>query len=398
MKIQTTRVFAEVNEAVSRGYSVISAQGSARASKTYNILIFLVWYLLKHPGTRLSIVRKTLPALKGSVLVDFKEILLKMGIYDQHAFNKSELIYIFGNGSWVDFFSCDDEQKMRGRKRDILFCNEANELSYLEWKQLKMRTTMFAICDYNPSFSDEHWINELNRDSKTYHFITTYKDNPFLEQVIIDELESLQFSNKSLWQIYGLGLQAVVEGLIFKDYVVVDEIPARIRSRAIGLDFGFTNDNTAITGLAIDGKDMYFDEFCYRTHMSTTDIIDELKMCTTWNGYKLKVIADCAEPREIEEIHNAGINIFPVKKYAGSVVAGLNKMLEYRIHVTKRSYNIIHELKNYTYAQDKEGRWLNEPIDKFNHAIDSLRYVVMSEIMGGTPPAVDLRDVYDAVY
>jgi len=398
MILQTTSVYRRVNNAVANGYTVISAQGSSRASKTYNILIFLIHYLLTHAGVRLSIVRKTLPALKGSVLIDFKEILIKMDIYEPKSLNKSELTYTFDNGSWVEFFSCDDEQKIRGRKRDILFCNEANEISFLEWQQLKMRTTLFAILDYNPSFSDEHWLNQLNKEKGTYHFITTYKENPFLEQTIIDEIESLQYKNKSLWQVYGLGLQAVIEGLIFKDYDIVDEIPKHIKSRAIGLDFGFVNDNTAITELAVDGQDMYFDEHCYRTRMLTSDIINELKACTEWNGRHLKVVADCAEPREIQEIYRAGINIFPVKKYAGSVVAGLNKMLEYRIHITRRSTNIIHEVKNYTYLQDKEGRWLNEPIDAYNHAIDSLRYVVMSEIMGGTPKEVDLESVYNAVY
>ena len=125
-----------------------------------------------------------------------------MGIYDEKGcMNKTDFIYTFPNGSWIDFFSTDDEQKIRGRKRDILFVNEANEISFIEWQQLKMRTTKFAIIDYNPSFSDDHWLCEINRDPRTYHFITTYKDNPFLEQTIIDEIESLQYKNESLWKI-----------------------------------------------------------------------------------------------------------------------------------------------------------------------------------------------------
>lgn len=231
MKIQTTKIFSKVNDAINNGYTIISAQGSSRSSKTYNILIWLIVYVLQHPNTRLSIVRKTLPALKATVFVDFKEILFKMGVFDVKCLNKTDFVYTFSNGSWIDFFSTDDEQKIRGRKRDILFCNEANELLFIEWQQLKMRTTRFAILDYNPSFSDDHWLCDLNKDSRTFHFVTTYKDNPFLEQTIIDEIESLQEKNKSLWQIYGLGMQAIVEGLIFKEIKIIDEFPSWAKSR-----------------------------------------------------------------------------------------------------------------------------------------------------------------------
>lgn len=129
-KIQTTRIFSDIEQAVAQGYTTISLQGSARSSKTYNVLIWLIVYCLNHPNTRLSIVRATLPAIKGSVLVDFKEILKRMGIYNERSLNKSELIYTFANGSWAEFFSTDSEQKLRGRKRDILFVNEANELGF----------------------------------------------------------------------------------------------------------------------------------------------------------------------------------------------------------------------------------------------------------------------------
>lgn len=192
MTIQTTKVYKIVDEAIKNGYTTISAQGSSRSSKTYNILIWLIIYCLNNPGTRLSVVRATLPALKGSVFIDFKEILNKIKIFDEKALNKTELTYIFPNGSWVEFFSTDSEQKLRGRKRDILFVNEANELKYIEWQQLKMRTTKFTLLDYNPSFSDDHWICDVNKEKKTFHFISTYKDNPFLEETIIKEIESLQ--------------------------------------------------------------------------------------------------------------------------------------------------------------------------------------------------------------
>lgn len=386
-KIQTTRIFRDIEQAVAQGYTTISLQGSARSSKTYNVLIWLIVYCLSHPNTRLSIVRATLPAIKGSVLVDFKEILQRMGIYNERSLNKSELIYTFANGSWAEFFSTDSEQKLRGRKRDILFVNEANELGFIEWQQLKMRTTRLSIIDYNPSFSDEHWICEtVNQDPRTFHSVTTYLDNPFLEQTVIDEIESLREKNQSLWQVYGLGQQAVIEGLVFKHFGICETIPPHVRHRFIGMDFGFTNDPTAICEVALDGDALYIDEIAYRTQMLSSDIITTLREAAP----KMRIISESADPRLIQEIYRAGIDIHPVKKFPGSIEAGLAKMQEYRIIITKRSTNVAKELRNYTYRQDKDGRWLNVAIDCYNHAIDAVRYVVMEQFMAGQRRKIDL--------
>lgn len=386
-KIQTTRIFRDIEQAVAQGYTTISLQGSARSSKTYNVLIWLIVYCLSHPNTRLSIVRATLPAIKGSVLVDFKEILQRMGIYNERSLNKSELIYNFANGSWAEFFSTDSEQKLRGRKRDILFVNEANELGFIEWQQLKMRTTRLSIIDYNPSFSDEHWICEtVNQDPRTFHSVTTYLDNPFLEQTVIDEIESLREKNQSLWQVYGLGQQAVIEGLVFKHFGICETIPPHVRHRFIGMDFGFTNDPTAICEVALDGDSLYIDEIAYRTQMLSSDIITTLRETAP----KMRIISESADPRLIQEIYRAGIDIHPVKKFPGSIEAGLSKMQEYRIIITKRSTNVAKELRNYTYRQDKDGRWLNVAIDCYNHAIDAVRYVVMEQFMAGQRRKIDL--------
>lgn len=374
--VQTTKIYSQVDNAIKEGFTTVSAQGSSRSSKTYNILIWLIVYLLQNPKTRLSIVRATLPALKGSVFIDFKEILYKMKIFDKKALNKSDFIYHFPNGSWVEFFSTDSEQKIRGRKRDILYCNEANELKFIEWQQLKMRTTRFAIVDYNPSFSGDHWICELNKDKRTYHFISTYKDNPFLEQTIIDEIESLQHKNKSLWQVYGLGQQSMIEGLIFSEIELVNEIPHWAKKRALSMDFGYTQDPTAIVECAVVDNDLYINELCYKTKMLSSDIVKELK------PHQLKVISESADPRLIQEIANAGILIYPVQKYQGSVMGGITKMLDMKIKVTRNSLNAIKEFKNYTYNQNKDGKWLNEPIDAFNHAIDAVRYYVLGELLG----------------
>ena len=379
MKIQAaSKVYKNIETGLSQGKTIISAQGSSRSAKTITILIYLIEYILRHNYTRLSIVRKTLPALKGSVLIDFKDILFKMDIWNDKQFNKTELIYKFSNGSWVEFFSTDDEQKIRGRKRGILFANEANELSYLEWQQLIMRTTLFAVLDYNPSFSEDHWIEAVNKDPDCYHFISTYKDNPFLEQKIIDDIEKLQGKNKSLWTVYGLGLRAVIEGRIFDDYEIVEEIPEWVKKRWVGMDFGYTNDPTAIINMAIHEEDLYMDEICYRTRMLTNDIIKVLKT----ECQNKKIISESADPRLIDEIHNAGINIHAVEKFQGSINAGLTKMKEYNLKITKRSIHVKKEIDNYVYDQDKDGKYLNQPVDEFNHAIDAGRYVILEEVIG----------------
>lgn len=389
--IITRKICDELNYATTHGYDVISEQGSSRSGKTFNTLLWILAYVYAYWDKKItiSIVRATLPALKGSVLVDFKEIL--GDTFDRH-FNKTELIYTFSNGTTIEFFSCDSEQKLRGRKRDILYCNEANELTYEMWQQLKLRTTKLAIIDYNPSFSDEHWICDINKDRRTYHFITTYKDNinPLndesnLPKTIVQEIESLREKNPTLWRIYGEGLQAVVDGLVFPTYELIDEIPTQVDRRYIGIDYGYTNDPTAIVEVAYEGDNLYLREVAYQTHLMTNEIAHILK------GEGLSVISESADPRMVAELARSGVNIRAVNKYKGSIEAGIAKMQTMKIHITKDSYNIIKELKNYTYQKNREGRFLNTPIDSFNHGIDAVRYVVLETIMshkGGITGAI----------
>lgn len=377
------------------GYTIISEQGASRSGKTYNTLLYLITYCLNHPKTKVSVVRASLPALKRSVMEDFRDIMLRLGEWSERNMNKTELRFTFGkNGSVVEFFSADDEQKLRGSKRDILFVNEANELRFMEWQQLKMRTTQFAVMDYNPSFSDEHWICQVNKDPRTYHFITTYKDNKYLEPEVVAEIESLKGKNDALWRIYGLGLQAVVEGLIFTNVEQCNEFPEYCKREYVGMDFGYENDPTAIVRVGLYQDRIYIDEITYKTKMLTNEIIRDLKQhCSSH-----KIISESADPRLIDEIHRAGLNIHPVRKYGGSVEAGIQKMLEYKIYVTKGSINVIKEFKNYTWAKDKEERYLNKPIDAFNHAIDAIRYVILNEVLGGERAALNKKLLYSHVY
>ena len=378
IKIKATVVADEITEAVSNGFTTISEQGSSRSGKTYNTLLWLIGFVVNNPlfVYKVSVVRATLPALKGSVLEDFKEILKRMNRWKEQSFNKTDLIYTFDNGSTFEFFSSDNEQKLRGRKRDILFVNEANEITQIMWQQLKMRTTMFAIIDYNPSFSDDHWICSVNQEEKTYHFITTFEDNiQNLEQRVIDEIKSLKYKNPTLWQIYGEGKQAIVEGLVFPNFETIADIPSQIDKTFIGIDYGYTNDPTAIVEVGIEGENIYIREIAYQTHLMTNEIAQILKK------QGKKVISESADPRMIDELARDGVNIVPVQKYKGSIEAGIAKMQTMKIHVTKDSTNVIKEFKNYTYEKNREGKYLNTPIDMFNHAIDATRYVILTTVM-----------------
>ena len=391
--LQTSKIFRLVNNAYQSGYTTVSAQGGARSGKTYNILIWILSYTLQHPNTKVTVARATLPALKKTVLEDFKAILISLNIYNERSLNKTELTYQLPNGSHFEFISTDSEQKLRGGKRDILFCNEANELSYIAWQQLKMRTTKFAIIDYNPSFGTEHWIHtEVNSDSRTQFFKTTYRDNPFLEATIIEEIESLKTKNPSLWKVYGEGETAKIEGLIFDEYKVVDAIPSYVKKRWYGIDYGYTNDPTAIVLVALHNDELYIHEIAYLTHLLTSEIIATLKEAQATYG-RYKIISESAEPRIIDEVAKAGLLIYPVRKYAGSINAGILKMQEYQLNITKDSTNVKKELNSYTWLKDKDGVTTNTPIDCYNHAIDATRYVVLSEILGANGKPVNIRGI-----
>lgn len=356
--------YMRVKAAKEAGFTTCSLQGSSRSAKTYSVVQFLCLFCFNYAGTTVSIIRAGMPSIKRTVYRDFKDIMLNFGWWDDKCMNKSEFVYTFPNGSWIEFFSTDNEQKVRGSKRKILFVNEANELSFIEWQQLQMRTTEFSILDYNPSFSEDHWINQVNEEKSTYWFISTYKDNPFLEPKVIAEIESLKWKNPSLWRIYGLGLRAIVEGLVFENVVIDDYVPIQAkRYRYIGMDFGYANDSTAIVEVMLYGNNIYLNEVCYKTHMLTDEIIATLKDIEG----RPEIISESADPRLVDEIYNAGLDIKPVKKFAGSINAGIMKMQQYKIHVTSKSLNLRKEFNNYTWRQDKEGKWLNEPIDMWNH-------------------------------
>jgi phage terminase large subunit len=302
---------------------------------------------------------------------DFFEILNKEGAYNVELHNKSEGTYqLWGN--LVEFISVDQPQKVRGRKREILFINEANELSLEDWRQLMLRTTDRVIIDFNPS-DEFHWIYEqvIPREDADF-FQTTYKDNPFLPESVVMEIERFKDVDENFWRVYGLGERGTSQATIFTHWKEIDQIPNEYKLLTTGLDFGYTNDPTAVVRIYTDGHGFAVDEICYATRLTNSDIAKMLRD----NGVHRSdvVICDSAEPKSIDEIHAHGFNTHGARKGRDSIRSGISFLHSRPLAVTSRSVNLIRELRNYKWKEDKNGKQLNEPVDSFNHAIDAMRY------------------------
>ena len=367
-RIKTTVVYNRIEEGISSGRTIISAQGGSRSSKTCNIVRWLVMQAISRQSLTIDVVRKSNPVLMTSVFVDFKTFMLEVGWWNESRWHATRQIYTFPTGSTMRFFSADQDQKLRGPGRKILFCNEANELNYFEFNQLDMRTEELIILDYNPSFGDEHWINQVNDEDRTHFFITTYKDNPFLSARQIDVIEGLKDKNTSLYNIYALGQQGIVEGLIYTNWREVDAFPTFAKRQGIGIDFGYTNDPTAVVKCGILGNDIYLQEMLYETHADNERIVNHLR-----KELALRGTADSADPRTINELNKLGARVDPVVKPL--LIPSINALQQYTLNIVKGSTNIRKEVKTYSYVQDKSsGKFTNEPIDLNNHAMDAMRY------------------------
>jgi phage terminase large subunit len=302
--------------------------------------------------------------------------------YKDASFNKSDLKYKFSNGSYIEFFSVDQPDKLRGARRDVLFINECNNVNFEAYNQLAIRTKKFIYLDYNPT--SEFWVHtELLKDEDSEFIILTYKDNEALDHAIVKEIEKAKEKAKTSkywenwWKVYGLGQVGSLEGVIFSNWKITGKIPIEAKLLGFGMDFGFTNDPTTLVAVyRYDGK-LIVDEILYKTGMLNTDII---KVLNQNNIGQMVIWADSAEPKTIEEIRRSGFNIKPVEKGTDSIKFGLDTLQQYEILVTDNSTNIIKELRSYTWDTDKTGKTLNKPIDAFNHSIDALRYFAMMEL------------------
>ena len=346
---------------------IILLQGGTRSGKTYATIYFLIDFCLLYTGMEIDLVRDTFTALKATAWKDFKDVLLSLDLYHDKYHNKTDHTYEL-KGNIISYYGADTPDKIHGRSRDILWINEAHQFPQETIDQLFPRTRYRIIADYNPALGLEHWLDPYIE--KHPPLVTTYKDNPFLTQSQIEDIESRK-SNQYWWTIYGSGERANRQGAIFTNWTMGDfdnSLPY-----VYGQDYGFSVDPTTLVKVAVDEKKkiIYADEKFYSTvGMSTNEIFEANKQATKPNDL---IIADSAEPRLIDDLRRKGTNIIPCEKGAGSVSAGITKMQDYKIVITPTSHNLRKELSNYIWNDKKAGI----PVDAFNHICDCLRYSVM---------------------
>lgn len=364
VNIQTTITFEHLLDSKSR---VTQHIGGTRSGKSYGILQFLIAKGLESKQT-ITIVRKTIPSLKRTLIKDFTDILKGLNLWKEDAFNISDRVYHLGE-STIQFINSDDPEKLRGLKSDILFIDEASEIDEESYFQLSIRTTGKIILAYNPTVSPYHWLRQMQDCER---FVTTYLDNPYLPEEMVKSIEELQFTNEKKYKIYGKGEFSENDKAIFQ-FDIIDDTDGEFL--AFGFDFGYSNDPNSLVAIYKKNDELHLEELLYETKLVTTDIIDKLKKLDIDKSHE--IWADSSEPRLIEEIYRSGFNIKPVVKGPDSIRFGISVMQNYKIKVLKNSQNLINELYGYEYITDKYGYTTDKPQDFNNHAIDAARYAVM---------------------
>lgn len=392
-----------------KNYRYLCMPGGTRSGKTYSAIQWNWRNLDRYTGVKYSVVRATLPSLKATVREDFIEIGTSCGLYKPSNHNLTDNIYRH-NGNIVDFFSSDDDEKVRGRKRDVLYLNEAPELEWDIVKQMLWRTTSKVIIDYNPSYP-ESWVydNILTRSDCAF-ITTTYMDNPYLTQGQLGEIEWMRLNDPDAYLVYGLGQRGQLRGQIYKNWKKCKELPADLSSCYV-IDFGFSNDVACIAEFKKHNRALYGKEHIYKTGLNNLNLAIHLHLigCTD----NSVIIADSAEPKSIAELRQGygltaeflttvlegmglklepvkfealkkalarGFMVLPAKKGRDSIDAGIQRVKQYEVLITEESHNAWNESRAYRWAEDpKTGQLLNEPIDKHNHFCDCVRMYAMAE-------------------
>ena len=357
-------------------------QGGTSAGKTYGILPILIDKASKKAGLEISVVSESIPHLRRGALKDFIKIMQETNRWIAPNYNKSFLKYTFANGSYIEFFSVEQPDKLRGARRNILYVNEANNIPFEAYQQLSIRTSDEVYLDYNPTH-EFYAHTELIPDNDSDFIILTYKDNEGLSDSIVKEIEKAK--DKGLtskywanwWNVYGLGLVGSLEGVVFQNWEQIRAVPDNAKILGYGMDFGYTNDPTTLIACYKLDNELIFDEVIYRTGLLNSDIKDLMNNHNV--GYNV-VYADSAEPKSIAELKRYGFYIKPTDKGRDSINYGINILQQYNFKVTKRSTNLIKELRSYTWDTSKTGERLNKPIDAFNHGIDAMRYFAMMKL------------------
>lgn len=356
-------------------------QGGSSAGKTISILILLIDKCIKEPGLEVSVVSESIPHLRRGCVKDFLKIMKETGRYISNNYNKTLLRYEFTNGSYIEFFSADSEEKLRGGRRKILYINECNSIQYESYLQLAIRTTGDIYLDYNPSA--KFWVHtEVINQPDTDFIVLTYKDNQALSNDVVMMLEQNRYKalTSTYWdnwcKVYLDGEIGSVEGTIYSDYIVIDKVPEDARLLCYGLDFGFSQDPLALVGIYKYDDNLVIDEVIYRSGVLNSELSSLMKQ----NNVTGEIFCDSAEPKSIAELKRYGHQVKPVEKGRDSIKFGIQLVQEYKLLVTRRSINILEELSKYMYKKNRNGGYDPEPMDMYNHAMDAMRYGVMMKL------------------
>lgn len=379
MKIRATELYERIDNSIKSGKRYIFLRGSSRSGKTISALQHLIIYALTNPKSSITIARATQVSIKNTILIDFKELLDDMDIFHKGTLNKVDLTYTFPNGSVVRFVGLDDSTgKLRGLKSSVVFVDEINTIDRNSFVQLDIRCEDYMMGAYNPEVEEDWWGFDYEKKPNAELLISTFRQNPFLEDSIRQSIMDLKDTDYDLYLIYAEGKIVPPREKIFVQPETFTGTPKNIKQSYIGLDWGFGNDEAGCVRVDVDGNNRVFvKQLIYDVGLTNDDLIYLLQERGV--DKSIEIIADSSEPKSIEELRRKGFKIRGVKKGSGSVLYGIQKMRTYKIFIEETSVDLINEFKNYKFKRDRSGRLTNTPEGR-DHLIDALRYVVMEVV------------------
>lgn len=383
MKLQANELFAQVQNKIDEGVRYIFLRGSSRSGKTVAAIQTVVVTALSKPKTTITIARETQVSIKNTILIDFKEVMESLDIWIDGRYNKVDMVYRFDNGSIIRFVGLDDTTgKLRGMRSDIVMIDEVNTVSMSSFVQLDIRTQNYILAAYNPEIPTDWWGLDYEKKDNGCVLVSTWRDNAFLDQRIIDSINSLKETDHDMWLIYSESQIVPPREMVFQKPQQYEGEPQGIKYTYYGLDFGFATDVCSLVKVQVKDNELYCRELIYKGGLTNQDLLHLMK--EEGISRASEVVADSAEPKSIVELNRGGLSVRGVKKGQDSVLYGIQKMRQHKIFIHKDSTNLIQEFDTYRYKKDRSGRITNQTEGYGDHAIDAIRYVV-SEFIDNKP-------------